>query len=128
MGTAPAVSPCRAGPEYQVHRGDGRKPDCTSPSAFQHQAGRKVKMRVSVPRVKTQPRFLCLAFAGALLGVRRGPEVLARCLSGGCGARGGAGLWRRVRASPRRAWLLWAGIAARDSLHLALLLPEQSRR
>lgn len=39
----PAVSPCRAGPEYQVHRGDGREPDRASPAAFQQQAGRKVK-------------------------------------------------------------------------------------
>lgn len=62
-----AVSPCRAGPEYQVHRGDGREPDCASPSAFQHQAGRKVK-KTTKQQVAVSPKhppFLCLTLADA---------------------------------------------------------------
>lgn len=68
----PAVSPCRAGPEYQVHRGDGREPDRASPAAFQQQAGRKVKTRVAVPQRRTQPRLLCLSLAEASPGFVRG--------------------------------------------------------
>lgn len=88
----PAVSPCRAGPEYQVHRGDGREPDCASPAAFQRQAGRKVKPRAAVPRVKAQPRLLRLALADASLGFVRAAAGSPGCRSVLCGAAvGGTG-------------------------------------
>lgn len=77
----PAVSPCRAGPEYQVHRGDGREPDCAAPAAFQRQARRKVKPRVAVPRVKAQPRLLRLALADAWLGFVRAAAGSPGCRS-----------------------------------------------
>lgn len=93
----PAVSPCRAGPEYQVHRGDGREPDCASPAAFQRQAGRKVKPRVAVPRVKAQPQLLRLALADASLGFVRAAAGYPGCRSVLLGAAAG-GRWREASA------------------------------
>lgn len=77
----PAVSSCRAGPEYQVHRGDGREPDCASPAAFQRQARRKVKPRVAVSRVEAQSRLLRLALADASLGFVRAVAGSPGCRS-----------------------------------------------
>lgn len=110
----PAVSPCRAGPEYQVHRGDGREPDRAAPSAFQHQAGRKVKKKPKSPRIKTHPPVPLphLASPGFVRGAAG--SWGSWCLSGATGRGEETG---RGRASAS----LWACIPGKEGPDLPLL-------